>query len=233
MHVSILGDSISTYTGMNPKGYSVYFDEYGSAANGLKSVSDTWWSQVLDAMDADILVNDSFSGSLVSGLRFPAACCARRTGNLAWEGADPDLILVYIGINDFGYCAPVRPSSSIQIDDRRFFLPAYTAMLHNLRVNYPNATIVCGTIMRTNVLSYDSWTFPELNQAETSLKVYDDAIREAAAVEGALVVDLARCGETYETLDGVHPTVRGHAKLAEQWLRGLRALGIAPEAQVA
>ena len=166
----------------------------------------------------------------MSGLRFPAASCARRTDNLAWEGTDPELILVYLGINDFGYCAPVKPASSIQVCDKRYFSCAYTAMLHSLKANYPNATIVCGTIMRTSVLGYDHWTFPELNQAEVSLKVYDEAIREAAADQGVLVVDLARCGETYETLDGVHPTVHGHAKLAEQWLRGLRALGISESA---
>ena len=230
MHVSILGDSISTYTGMNPRGYAVYFDEYGSAANGLRDVSDTWWSQVLDAIGGDILVNDSFSGSLVSGTRFPAACCAHRTGNLSWDGVDPDLILIYLGINDYGYCAPVKPAGPSMSDETIFFLPAYKAMLHALHVNYPEATIVCGTLMRAMVPSYD-WTFPEFNQAGTSLGAYDDAIREAAAEEGALVIDFARCGVRYETLEGLHPTVRGHAQFAEQWLRGLRALGIAPEAE--
>lgn len=230
MHVSILGDSISTYTGMNPQGYAVYFDEYGRAANGLKSVSDTWWSQVLDALGADVLVNDSFSGSLVSGNRFPAACCAHRTGNLSWDGIDPDLIIVYIGINDFGYCAPVKPTVSTLKGETIFFSEAYGAMLKALHFNYPEARIVCGTLMRTSVPGYDNWVFPELNQAGVSLKAYDEAIREAAAEYGVEVVDLARCGEVYETLDGVHPTVKGHATLAEQWLRGLVELGIAEKA---
>lgn len=226
MHVSILGDSISTYSGMNPRGYAVYYDEYGSSANGLRGVSDTWWSQVLDAIGGDILVNDSFSGSLVSGTSFPSACCARRTGNLAWNGIDPELVLVYIGLNDFGYCAPVNPPSTHREGDTNYFSEAYDAMLKALRAKYPEARIICGTIMRTNVLGYDNWTFPEFNQASVSLKDYDEAIRRAAAAQGADVVDLARCGETYETLEGTHPTINGHRTIAEQWLRGLEALGI-------
>ena len=41
---SILGDSISTFQGYNPVGYSVYFPEYGEVAH----VEDTWWQRVAD-----------------------------------------------------------------------------------------------------------------------------------------------------------------------------------------
>ena len=46
MLVSILGDSISTYSGFNPSGYEVYYNKTMQKLNGLRSVYDTWWAKV-------------------------------------------------------------------------------------------------------------------------------------------------------------------------------------------
>lgn len=71
--VSILGDSVSTYTGWNPEGYAVFYENGVPARNGMNSYRDTWWARVLSEMGAELCVNDSYSGSKVSGKDFPAA----------------------------------------------------------------------------------------------------------------------------------------------------------------
>ena len=65
--VSILGDSISTYSGYNPIGYKVFYDEYNSLRNDMTSVYDTWWAKVNQFINAYICVNNSYSGSKVAG----------------------------------------------------------------------------------------------------------------------------------------------------------------------
>ena len=50
--VSILGDSISTFEGYNPLGYSVFYDQEMQNKNGLKTVYDTWWAKVNQALGA-------------------------------------------------------------------------------------------------------------------------------------------------------------------------------------
>ena len=107
MLVSILGDSISTYDGYNPKGYAVYYDEYMQMRNGLQSVYDTWWAKVNQALGAFLCVNDSYSGCMVSGVDFPAGCSQERIMNLRTSEYMPDLILIYMGINDFGNGVPI------------------------------------------------------------------------------------------------------------------------------
>ena len=82
MFVSILGDSISTYSGYNPKEYAVYYDEEMQKRNGLNSVYDTWWAKVNQSLCAYLCVNNSYSGSEVSGQKFPAGCCRERVMHL-------------------------------------------------------------------------------------------------------------------------------------------------------
>ena len=55
--VSIMGDSISTFSGFNPEGYSVFYDEYNSHRNSMTSVYDTWWAKVNQFLHAYICVN--------------------------------------------------------------------------------------------------------------------------------------------------------------------------------
>lgn len=73
MYVSIIGDSISTYTGYNPAGYAVFYTEENIRNNNLQSVYDTWWAKVNQFLQAFLCVNASYSGSKVSGNIFPAA----------------------------------------------------------------------------------------------------------------------------------------------------------------
>ena len=48
--ISILGDSISTFAGYTPE-EAVFYDSYVQWETGVKSVEDTWWMQVIKALD--------------------------------------------------------------------------------------------------------------------------------------------------------------------------------------
>ena len=208
--VSIIGDSISTYEGYNPQGYAVHYTARETERNGLASVGDTWWMKVIGALDGVLLVNGSYSGSLVSGDAFPAAASKERITDLKdSNGSSPDFILGYIGINDFLSGIPVGTFST-----------AYAKMLSGLREMYPAAKIICATLVRAYCDGVARWHFPE-EKGGVSLNDYNDAIRKACSEEGAITADIALSGLIYETLDGIHPTRNGHEKLAEAWLESI------------
>lgn len=212
LQVSILGDSISTYSRYNPKGYAVYYDIFAKKAYRMNSVRDTWWSQVLRGMKAKLCVNGSFSGSKVSGGEFPAAESEERIKALQKNGIIPDMILIYIGFNDFA-CA-------VDIEE---FSDAYAHMLSQLKSYYPDSQIICGTLMRTYVKDVPIWEFPDAYNG-LSIDVYNDAIRAACHAKEVLIADLAKQGNGYETRDCAHPTVKGHIEIADAWKECLEGI---------
>ena len=225
--ISILGDSISTYEGCNPPGYAVYYDRHTQKINGLKSMRDTWWAITADRLNASILINNSYSGSLVTGYQFPAASGYERTQSLGTEQQDPDIILVYIGFNDFGNRIEItNEHNDFQEADRCFFFEdAYKLMLSRMKQRYPKAVIVCGTLMRTVIEFNDPWIFPE-NYMGAVFEDYNKAIRIAAKKQNVLLADLSAHNIRYETFDGTHPTRAGHRTIARAWLRCLEDLAV-------
>jgi len=206
--ISILGDSISTYEGYNPPEYNVYYDKERAYDNGVLSVDDTWWKQVIDGVGGELCVNNSYSGSLVWGNGFPSACSEKRCSAL--HGSDnPDIILVFMGTNDRGYGIKIQS-----------FYETYRTMLQLIKKNYPDAKIVCGTLLLGYRKSGD-----KLNaQSEIAEFDYNDAIRAATERENCLLADLAFSKKCYETLDGCHPTKEGHSLIARLWLEKLKPL---------
>ncbi|MBR3349368.1 MAG: hypothetical protein IKG55_04740, partial [Solobacterium sp.] len=190
--ISILGDSISTYEGCNPSGYAVYYDRHMQKINGLESMRDTWWAITAESLNASILINNSYSGSLVTGDEFPAASSYERTQSLGTAQQDPEYILVYIGFNDFGNGIEItNEQNDFQEADRCFFFEdAYELMLSRMKQRYPKAVIVCGTLMRTVIEYNDPWIFPE-NFNGAVFEDYNNAIRMAAKKQNVLLADLS------------------------------------------
>ena len=218
--VSIMGDSISTYTGFNPPGYSVFYDDYNSFRNGMSSVYDTWWAKVNQFLHAYICVNNSYSGSKVTGENFPSANCDERTSLLHTDLYRPDLILIYIGFNDFGNGIKI---TSNQSDDASSFFEAYYNMLRKIKKHYPESRIICGTLMEGFIRGNYNWVFPH-KCAGISIYEYNAAIKIAVKLSGVELADLASLNMHYETLDGTHPTKMGHDTIAQAWIHCLKQL---------
>ena len=224
MNISIMGDSISTYTGHNPAGYAVFYDHYAAGFADLSGVEDTWWMRVANALNGTVIANDSFSGSLVSGKEFPAACKTTRLDAIKPADIDPDLVLLYIGINDFGYCAPLGNIASEPAHNGMVFYDAYRLMLDGIRQRCPSARVVCATLLSGTIASRPDLKPYVVNEMGHHLDEYNEVIRKAATAEGAEIADLAANEIFYDSLDGVHPTRLGHETIANIWLDELARL---------
>lgn len=221
--ISIIGDSISTYYDYVPDEYKVYYDDKKAKENQLTSVEDTWWRIVCKHLGAEICVNNSYSGSRVSGNGFPCASSDERTSSLHTENATPDLILLYIGANDFGRGIGVKENPFFYKE--AVFYDAYKNMLQKIKDNYPNCKIVCATLMKSSVKDNPEWEYPR-SKTGISLEEYNDAIREIANNLDVLVADLAVLNTPYETLDTLHPTKEGHRTIANAWITQLNKMEI-------
>ena len=226
--VSIIGDSLSTFEGYNPSGYSVFYDTDMQLRNGLSSVYDTWWAKVNQALHAFLCVNNSYSGSRVTGSGFPAASSIERISSLSTKDYCPDLILIYIGFNDFGNGVKIKQEKTFFKSIKRnlsYFEDAYEIMIDRVRERYPRAKVVCGTLMRTRIRNNDTWLFPEKYAGE-NFEDYNDAIRQAAEKKKIYLADIGSLNIRYETLDGSHPTLEGHKTIAGAWIKWLSDLDL-------
>ena len=222
-YVSILGDSVSTFSGYNPPGFSVYYSEEIQKKNGIAGVSGTWWYKVLEAMNAQLAVNNSYSGSRVSGDVFPAANTEERLRLLRTETVVPQLVLIYIGGNDFGYNVPLESGRRLH-RDASFFGDAYDMMLRRIHKLYPQTEIICATGMRTYIHNKQEWQFPEFLHGVPK-EAYNDQIRKCCRRHKVHLADLSRTYIRYETLDGSHPTAMGHYQIATAWISELARNG--------
>lgn len=223
--VSILGDSISTFEGYNPENYEVYYDKYMQARNRLIDVNDTWWAKTFYHFGWNLCVNNSYSGSKVSGKVFPAASSEARLMKLKTDGSLPDFILIYIGFNDFGYGVEIGKNHLFGTEDTESFSGAYKQMISRIKSLYPTSRVICGTLMRSRIKHNCDWRFPE-RFAGIPLEEYNHVIRNVCKKEHIFLADLSAIGQKYETLDGTHPTADGHRVIAEAWIDCIENLQI-------
>ena len=91
---SVLGDSISTFEGYNPPEYNVFYNREKQKVSGVERVEDTWWKKVIDTLGGELLVNNSWSGSLVARqqdqeIYFPSACSEEKVCEFLVELTSP------------------------------------------------------------------------------------------------------------------------------------------------
>lgn len=108
--ISIIGDSISTFRGYSNSttynstigGNAVY---YGNNSN-ISTVDQTYWMKLIDALDMELCVNNSWSGGRIYGksdTSYKDSSVFRSTQlHRDTEGSrvDPDVIVFFCGIND-------------------------------------------------------------------------------------------------------------------------------------
>lgn len=129
---SIMGDSISTFEGRVPDGYTLFYNDERLERSGVLRPEDTWWSHAVRALGGTVLADSAWSGSMVEGAGFPAASSPERAAALLGpDGQAPDAVLVFIGINDYGWggaeaqaagrshAALHRPGNRSRADSRR------------------------------------------------------------------------------------------------------------------
>ena len=239
-YISILGDSISTYVGVSNDstanstiaGNNVY---YTAGRHGVYQ-ADTWWQQVIDSTDLELLVNNSWSGSCILSERSGTVGayidrCVQLHNN---SGATPDVIAVFLGTNDFTNF-PDTLGSAETIDYNALIIDngdgtytyaepttsceAYAVMLHKMKIRYPDAQILCMTLLARRE-----------DAAAGQPTAFNDDLKSIARRFGCTVVDLENCGikpnaanyDTYMAEWGVHPNTLGMDKISEAVLAVLQ-----------
>lgn len=225
---SILGDSISTLEGYNPHGYNIFYDKVKQKQAGVLTWEDTWWGMVIKHFSGKLLVNNSWSGSRVAAIPgskeiFPSACSEERTAGLhstSQSGirTDPDIIIIYIGTNDWGFGTPLKSEPGVQ-----GFAEAYQKMLAAIHINYPNAEIWCCSLMPTCMQSKDDFVFPYY-YGGIHMKEYNNIIKKCVKSNhknhvNICYMDTYKHSVPYDSIDGSHPTAAGMKTIADLIIR--------------
>lgn len=230
-YFSIMGDSISTFTGYNPDGYNVQYNaDYGDVI----VVEDTWWMKTILALQGKLGKCNAGGASTVAGdSNYKMSSDARAKNGLGFLVNDvythPDVIIIEGGINDFSQF-PVGDydcKSAIPTYPCTDFKSAYACMLDKIKTEHPNAEIYCCTLF---VGGKTSFNFPIVNQFGNSLEEYNNAIREVSKMFGARVIEFAECGINYHSNsiytanDGnlnedLHPNRVGMSLLANECIK--------------
>ena len=212
---SVLGDSLSTLEGFHPRGNPAYYDATRREKTGVGEMGDTWWGKVIDFFGGELLVNDSWAGCRVTrpldGREdMSCGCSEKRTGGLHEDAVSPDVILIYMGVNDWGLGVLPEPGEELDVGDACFSL-AYARMLSRLRKNYPAAEIWCCTLPKSSTAA--GLEFPE-SFGGVNIREYNHQIVNAALAAGCCVADLFAQEIPYDSVDGSHATCQGMDTLA-------------------
>ena len=206
MKISILGDSISTYEGYNPIGYNIFYNDERIKEYGLTNVNDTWWMQVINALNGELCINNSFSGSTVYAFSKYSISAKERCQALHTQDDEPNVILVYAGTNDCLGKVPVD-----------FFYKEYVKMLKLIKKRYIDAKIFCSTLtigdLKENAM---------LEKVYLGLLPYSNAIKKACLENEVKIIDLLKYKTVYSANDYCHPNKEGHNLIAKCWLEELK-----------
>lgn len=209
---SILGDSISTLDGYSkPDGASYYEGEKRLEADVILPI-DTWWGMLINHLGAKLLVNNSMSGSMVCKHRrceIPSyGCSDERTSSLGMDGKAPDVIMVYLGTNDWGFGMKPTPNRKEYENDLDVFSVAYNTMLEKLKQSYPNAQIWCFTLCASGFKNSRPVEF-NFYPGGYHMDEYCKVIRKCASEHDCILIDLYNSVAPFDTVDGYHPNKHG------------------------
>lgn len=208
---SVLGNSISTYSGYIPSGYANYYTASRIA------VEDTWWMLLSAKEDLELSVNASWAGSSVankSGKNVNSYFTSdKRIKELASKGV-PNLIIVLGGTNDWGdnagYLGDYPTNGNY---DLRTFRGAYSYLVDQLKKRYPTTDIICCSIIPRK----QSRT--QKNNLGVTQKEIDESIKYICKQYHAHFIDMSICGLEKDvnkyTIDGLHPNKDGMKIIAD------------------
>ena len=221
--------------------------------NGSRSLV-TWSEIVADALEMQIVGNAQYSGaSMCSGQTgvyvgtagcsdYTVAACSERDDN--GNAVNPDVILIYRGVNDLSHGQGGTGYSHIEdyditengypntdFDGSHYqFRRAYYLCIKKLREAYPNALIFCCTLNVFKRITYDR--FPTRNGLY-SLPEINAVIRDIADVMGCGLIELDKDGVTFENcyptyisdsaVTPTHPNQTGHLQMAKKGVADMRA----------
>ena len=222
--LSIMGDSLSTFEGWIPEGYSVFYPQ-----GELSSVEETWWKGLLSDTDMVLCANASSSGSTCIGdstsADDPRYGCSdfRIEGLKGVDGVSPDIILVYMGTNDLVEDIPLGRNDGRQSVEEGMitnFSDAYCLILDKLASAYPEAQIFCCGLAQIGNWGTTQPFVTFVNGLNLTSADYNKCIERIAETKGCPYINLYDCGIAPENMagyvmDGIHFTPDGMKLIKE------------------
>ena len=150
-NVMIIGDSYSTFKDYIPNGYDTW---YPNDETDVENVEETWWKQLLNETESNLILNNSYSGTTVGNTGYGGSDCTKtsfigRFDELAQNGFfkenKVDTLFIFGGTNDSWSDAPVGEikESNWSREDLFKILPAFSYLLHRIKEELPNTKAVC------------------------------------------------------------------------------------------
>ena len=208
---SVLGNSISTYSGYIPNGYANYYTP------SRLSVEDTWWMLLSAKGDLELASNASWSGSTVAnkgGSSMKSFFTSDERINALAANGVPDIIFVLGGTNDWG--ANSGNLGDYPIDDNydlKTFRGAYSYLVVQLKKRYPDTSIICCSILPRR----QSRT--QKNSCGVTQMDIDESIKYICHFYNVHFIDMSVCGIEENigafTIDGLHPNKAGMAIVSD------------------
>lgn len=199
--VSFFGDSITTYEGYSNNAAvngTTKDNRVWQYSEGNVPLESTWWYKAMQELSLDLCVNNAYSGDKVS-----SDIVMTRAENLHTDaGIYPDIIIIYIGINDYN-----GNGSAEQ------FKEDYDKVLGRIRETYGESEIFCCTLLPCH--STTKQRLERLNQ-------FNGAIKDSCDKYSAHIIDLyGTCGNDFGnklslyTIDNLHPNILGMDLMAK------------------
>lgn len=241
--LSLLGDSISAYTGTIPGGYDAY---YTGSNSGVDNPKQMWWSVLCDRLGMVPLVINGYSGSAVTQLedsahvsKIPMSSDERCSG-LDDGTNNPDIIIIAGGVNDYTYAQSAQ-SEPLEWDGLTAptlgdsFTEAYACMIKKLQTNYPNAIVVALSTWFTMRGDDNGYTLTHtVGNNKYTQQNYNDKIRYVAEQMHIPYIDVSNIGfnrnnfyPTYASDSSTiptHPNANGQRVMGEAIARKLPEL---------
>ena len=202
--IFILGDSYSTFQGHIPEGYAAYYPSLD-----VDEAEKTWWQLVLKKADLQLVRNCSYSGTTVCHTGYSGDCShisfLARLERLASEGFFEknkiDELWIFGGTNDSWANSPIGEIKYGEISREEKFsaLPGFSALL-SLARSLPVGRVI--TVLNT--------------------ELRDEITEGYIAIAEHFGIPMLRLASI--TKESGHPTAKGMAEIAEQFLAFREAL---------
>jgi len=197
--LSILGDSVSTYAGVSndASANATIFYNHCHYKEPFP-LEKTYWSLVMREFGMTLCVNNSWSGGNLSGRDNPDSGVNRVHHLSRDDGTKPDLIIVFMGLNDLGRGIPTE-----------VFAADYERTLLIIRDRHPEAKVCC-----INIPDRDPIVKKRAEEFNARIA---EAVKTAG--DGFFVADLfgSRLNNDFfyiNTTDGLHPDEDGMREIA-------------------
>ncbi len=154
-NILIFGDSYSTFNGYVPEGYAIYYSEDGRPESDVTAVSETWWHQVAQEKEFNIVLNNSWSGSTIGYTAYGGRDCSEDSSFIYrlhkliedrfFEQNQIHKVFIFGGTNDSWSDAPLGTAKyeNFKKEDLFFVLPAVCYFLKAAKETLPDAEIYC------------------------------------------------------------------------------------------